>query len=106
MHGRRQRPQQEVDHRADLGVRPLERARIEQQAEQHDVHGQERAGPQPDQQPRRLRLLAFAVSDLEGEAAAIAAEPVVLALDLPLVARARGSAAGNGCKERAWPRRS
>jgi hypothetical protein len=34
---------------ADLGIRLLERARIEQQAEQHDVHGQERADAQPDQ---------------------------------------------------------
>ena len=81
-----QRPQNQVDHLADLGIRLLERARIEQQAEEHDVHGQERADSQPDQQPRGFGLLALAAGDLEGEAAAIAAEAMVLALDLALVA--------------------
>jgi hypothetical protein len=59
----------------------VEGAGIEQQRDQHDIHRQKSADPEPYQQPCGVPLLALAVLDLIGDAAAIAAESASLAID-------------------------
>ena len=100
-HGRCQRPQNQVDHLADLGIRLLERARIQQQAEEHDVHGQERANSQPDQQPRGFGLLAFAAARPGRRGSSHSSRSDGPRPGPGARGRALGSAAGSGCKERA-----
>jgi hypothetical protein len=68
----------------ELRIGALEGAGIEQQAAGHDVHREEAADAEADQQPGGLRLLAAAVADLERQAAAIAAEGMRYAVDRPL----------------------
>ena len=57
-----------------LGIRAAEGVAIQEQAEQHDIHGEKAADTEPDQQPGGLPFLGFAVLDLVGNTAAVAAE--------------------------------
>src|SRR6202011_14993 len=57
---------------------------IQQEAEQHDVHGEKAADAEPDQEPGGFPLLALPVLHLEGDATAVAAERAVLAVDCAL----------------------
>src|SRR5439155_25941385 len=54
----------------------------------HDVHREETADAQADQQGRRLRFLVLPVVHLVGETAPIAAKPKCLAVHLPCLPQA------------------
>ena len=54
--GRGEEPEQEMNPRKHLGIGAGEGVGIQQQAEQHDVHGEKAADTEPDQQPRGFRI--------------------------------------------------
>src|SRR5438552_18491447 len=81
-------PQQPMNGTCKPFVRRAEGPGIQQQAEQHDVHREETADAQADQQGRRLRFLVLPVVHLVGETAPIAAKPLCLAVHLPCLPQA------------------
>ena len=75
---------QQMNPRQQPRIGTAERTGIEQETEQHDVHGEESADAEADQQPGGLPLLALPVLHLKGDAAAVAAERAILAAHLAL----------------------
>ena len=79
------RGRQHHEENVDIGDEPRvgagEDPAINEQAEQHDVHGQKAADAEADQKPRGLPFLGLAILDLKGDRAAVAAERAAFAID-------------------------
>src|SRR5207244_594892 len=77
---RREDPEQEVNPRKQPRIDTCEGTRIQQEAEQHDVHGEKAAHAEADQEPGGLPLFTLPALHLKGDTAAIAAERTLLAV--------------------------
>src|SRR5260370_32918226 len=77
---RREDPEQEVNPRKQPRINTGEGTRIQQEAEQHDVHGEKAAHAKADQEPGGLPLFTLSALHLKGDTAAVAAERAILAV--------------------------
>src|SRR5258708_12560221 len=77
---RREDPEQEVNPRKQPRIDTCEGTCIQQEAEQHDVHGEKAAHAEADQEPGRLPLFTLPALHLKGDTAAIAPERTILAV--------------------------